>query len=224
MNPPASLTGAHLRTYNTIFQHPLAHSLGWHDVHALFRQLGRVEEQLNGNFKVTRNGHTLVLPHSHQKDISEADDLMRLRHFLEHTVAPAPGAGATAGQTPWLLVINHHEARIFRSFAAGTAAVQIQPPQVSREAHGYSGLVRGQEKPSEHTFFAPIAEAVKEAGQILVFGGGTGAASESAQFIAWAKVHHTDLAGRIAGAVVIDEHHLTDTQLLAKARDYRVNA
>ena len=94
MNPPATLTGAHLRTYHTIFQHPLSHNLGWHDVHALFRHLGQVEEQTNGNFKVTRNGQTLVLPPSRQKDVSSGDDLMRLRHFLEHTAAPAPVAPA----------------------------------------------------------------------------------------------------------------------------------
>jgi hypothetical protein len=55
MNTTSPLTGTHLRTYNTIFQHPISHNLGWQDVHALFRQLGQVEEEPNGNFKVTRN-------------------------------------------------------------------------------------------------------------------------------------------------------------------------
>jgi len=219
MNPPSSLSGAHLRTYQTIFQHPISHNLGWHDVHALFRHLGTVEEQANGNFRVTRNGQTLVLPASHQKDISEADDLMKIRHFLEHTEIHARVAQAEA--TPWLLVINHHEARIFQSLAAGAQPVHIQPPHATSEGHGYSGQVRGQEKPAEHAFFAPIAAALKEARQVLVFGGGTGGGSESEQFIGWAKIHHADLAGRITGSLVIDEHHLTDTQLLAKARGFR---
>ena len=56
-----ALTGSHLRTYNAIFQHPISHNLGWLDVHALFRQLGEVEEEPNGNLKVTRNGQILVL-------------------------------------------------------------------------------------------------------------------------------------------------------------------
>src|SRR5947208_1668371 len=42
MNSTAPLTGSHRRTYDTIFQHPASHNLAWHDVHALFRHLGKV--------------------------------------------------------------------------------------------------------------------------------------------------------------------------------------
>lgn len=222
MNPPASLSGAHLRTYETIFQHPLSHNLGWHDVLALFRHLGHVEEQTNGNFKVTRRGQSLMLPPSRQKDLSSGDDLMRIRHFLQHTGASAPAARAVP--ETWLLVINHREARIFPSIAAGTAPVLIQPRLVTSQAHGYVGLVRGQEKPADPTFFTPIAEVLRQASRILVFASGTGGGNESDRFVGWVKIHHADLAGRIAGILVIDEHHLTDAQLLAKARDYQVTA
>ena len=79
MNTTTSLTGAHLRTYNTIFQHPISHNLGWQDVHGLFRHLGQVEEEANGNLKVTRNGETLVLHPSRTKDVSEMDEIMSLQ-------------------------------------------------------------------------------------------------------------------------------------------------
>ena len=36
------LTGSHLRTYKTIFQHPISHNLGWHDVHELSATSGRL--------------------------------------------------------------------------------------------------------------------------------------------------------------------------------------
>lgn len=221
MTPPPSLSGAHLRTLHTIFQHPISHNLGWHDVHALFRQLGQVEEQPNGNFKVTYHGQTLVLPHSQQKDISEVDDLMRIRHFLEHAAPPTIAAAPV--DVSWLLVINHHEARIFRSCIAGTTASHILPHHISSESHGYSGLVRGQEKPANHDFFEPLAKLLKPAGQVLVFGSGRGGGSEMDQFVAWTRIHHADLAARIAGSQVIDEHHLTDAELLAKARDFRAD-
>jgi hypothetical protein len=81
MNTTQPLTGAHLRTYNAIFQHPVSHNLGWHEVYALFRQLGLVEEESNGNVKVTRNGQTIVLHRSRTKDVSDMDDVMSLRHF-----------------------------------------------------------------------------------------------------------------------------------------------
>jgi len=34
------------------------------------------------------------------------------------------------------------------------------------------------------------------------------------------KHRHADLAKHIVGAIAIDEQHLTDDQILAKARDY----
>jgi hypothetical protein len=33
------------------------------------------------------------------------------------------------------------------------------------------------------------------------------------------KEHHRDVAQRVIGAMSVDEHHLTDDQLLAKARN-----
>jgi hypothetical protein len=40
------------------------------------------------------------------------------------------------------------------------------------------------------------------------------------QFVAWAKLHRPEVAGRIIGAVVVNEHHATTDQLLAKAREF----
>jgi hypothetical protein len=37
------------------------------------------------------------------------------------------------------------------------------------------------------------------------------------------KHHHPDLAKRIIGSQVVDEHRLTDGQLLAKAREFYAN-
>jgi hypothetical protein len=44
--------------------------------------------------------------------------------------------------------------------------------------------------------------------------------SEMDQFIAWLKTHHPEVAKRIIGSQVVDEHHLTTGQLLAKAREF----
>jgi imidazoleglycerol phosphate dehydratase HisB len=33
------------------------------------------------------------------------------------------------------------------------------------------------------------------------------------------KLHHPDIAKRVVGSIVVDEHHLTEDQLLAKARE-----
>lgn len=224
MNPSAPLTGSHLRTYHTIFQHPASHNLAWHDVHALFRHLGQVTEEPNGNLKVTCNGQVLVLHPARTKDVATTDELMALRHFLERSAATPPGAATP--EAHWLLVIDHHEARIFRTEMAGASPQRIQPHQPAHFHHTPNSqqFARGQEKPDPNSFFEPVAHALAAAGPVLLFGHGTGHASEMDQFIAWTKVRHPALAGRIIGAQVVDEHHLNESQLLEKARAFYAGA
>ena len=220
MITPPPLTGSHLRTYKTIFQHPVSHNLGWHDVHALFRHLGQVQEEPNGNLKVTRNGQTLVLHPPRTKDVADTDELMALRHFLERSETSAK---TDEKETHWLLVIDHHEARIYRSEMHGAILQQIlphAPEDYFRQAHNSKDFSRGKEKPDPNSFFEPVAQALQAAGQILVLGTGTGTSSEMDQFVAWLKLHHPGLAKRIIGSLVVDEHHLTKGQLLAKAREF----
>ena len=95
-----------------------------------------------------------------------------------------------------------------------------EPDDFFRHAQDSKDFSRGQEKPDPNSFFEPVAKALKSAGQILVFGTGVGMSSEMDQFIAWLKIHHLGLANRIIGSIVIDEHHLTEAQLLAKAREF----
>jgi hypothetical protein len=40
------------------------------------------------------------------------------------------------------------------------------------------------------------------------------------QLLADLKKNHVDVAKHIVGSIVIDEHHLTESQLLAQARDF----
>jgi hypothetical protein len=221
MNSSASLTGSHLRTYNTIFQHPVSHNLQWHDVHALFRHLAQVEEEPNGNLKVTRNGQSLVLHPGRTKDVGDTEEVMALRHFLQRSEAAPPAA--TAGEVHWLLVIDHHEARIFRSEMHDAIPQRIlphEPEDYFRHAQNSQNLSRGKEKPEPNSFFEPVAKALQAAGPILIFGTGTGMSNEMDQFNAWVKIHHPALAGRIIGSLVVDEYHLSEGQLLEKAREF----
>lgn len=219
----SALTGSHLRTYKAIFQHPISHNLGWRDVHALFRQLGHVEEEANGNLKVTRNGEILVLHPPRTKDVSETDEVMTLRHFLQRSDTIPP----EAKDAYWVLVIDHREVRIFRSEVGGTNPEQIlphEPDDFFRHAHNSMDFSRGKEKPDPNSFFEPVAKALQAAGQIVILGSGTGMSSEMDQFIAWSKTHHPELAKRIIGSVAVDESHLTQDQLLAKAREFHTHA
>jgi len=221
MTSSASLAGPHLRTYQTIFQHPVSHNLGWHDVHALFRQLGEVEEEPNGNLKVTRNGQVLVLNPPRAKDVETTDEVIALRHFIERSETYP--SQANNSESRWLVVIDHHEARIYRSTAVGAVAQQIRSHTAEdffRHAPDSKGFARGQEKPDPNTYFEPVAAMLNGAGQILIFGTGTGMSNEMDQFVTWLKTHRPEVARRIIGTEVVDEHHLTDAQMLAKAREF----
>lgn len=214
MHSIADLTGSHLRTYNAIFQHPISHNLGWRDVHALFSRVGEVAEEPNGNLRVTRNGQSIVLHPARTKDVTDMKEMMALRHFLERSEA-APPLGAEK-DAQWLLVIDQHKALIFRAEIAHGAPLQIRSQALDddfRPAHD-------QKKPSQAGYFEPVAKALQTEGQILIFGSGTGESSEMDQFTAWLRVHHPEVAKRIVGSQVVDQHHLTGDQLLAKAREF----
>src|ERR1700722_17000524 len=214
MNPIAALKGSHLRTYNAIFQHPLSHNLDWREVHSLFEHIASVEDQPNGNMKVTRNGQTLVLHRPSTKDVAESDEVMTLRHFLEKSETVPTKTDEK--EAHWLLVIDHRQARIFHSVMHGNLPHRIMPEEYFRHTRDSGNVSRGKEKPDPNSFFKPIAEALRPAGQILIFGTGAGKSSEMDQFINWLNTHDPDLARRIIGSVVVDEHSLTDDQLLAK--------
>jgi hypothetical protein len=95
-----------------------------------------------------------------------------------------------------------------------------EPDHYFRHAHHSRQFTEGKEKPDPNSYFEPLAKALAGAAQILVFGTGTGTSSEMEQFTGWLKEHHADLALRVVGSVVIDEHHLTEGQLLKKAREF----
>ena len=221
MNSTPSLSGAHLRTYETIFRHPLAHNLNWRDVRSLLAHLGQVVEEDNGNLKVTRHGQTHLFQKPRNKDVEGIEEMMALRNFLERTDTPVSETGQK--EAHWLVVIDHHEARIFRLEMNGSEPRQILPHRPEdhfRHAHNSKDFTRGMEKPEPNSFFEPIARALKDAENVLLMGNGKGAASETAQFLAWLPGHHPELEKRIVGALNVDQHHLTDGQLLEKAREF----
>jgi len=224
MNSTTPLTGAHLRTYETIFQHPVSHTLGWQEVHALFRHVGHVEADPDGCLKVTRNGEELILHAPRTKEVGEAHEVLALRHFLERSEKRA--AITVEHVAEWLVVINHHEARIYRSTAPGAVAQQIRPhasDDSRRSAPTDKDFSRGRSTPDHARFFEPVAALLNGAGKILLCGSGKGTSSEMEQFAAWLKKHRPEVAKRIVGTEVVDEHHLTEAQLLAKAREFYAN-
>lgn len=220
MKSNSQLTGSHLRTYQTIFQHPVSHNLGWHEVHALFRQLGEVEVEPNGNIKVVRQGEVLILHAPRTKEVGSAEELMALRHFLERSETPVASAAKPGAR--WLVVIDHHAALVYRAITAGAVPQQIRPHMTDdspRHAPATGEPSRDGELSHPNRFFEPLAAVLTGAGEILLFGRGTGSSSAMEQFAEWLKKRRPRVAQRIVGAVVINGPHLTEAQVLARAQD-----
>jgi hypothetical protein len=95
------------------------------------------------------------------------------------------------------------------------------------DPHGFGRHLRyveddsnGQRQPERKSFYEAVAKSLHGAGQILLFGTGTGASSAMEQLIAELQQHHPDVARLVVGSVAVDEHHLTEDKLLAKAREF----
>jgi hypothetical protein len=218
----SQLSGPHRKVYDRIFQHPMPHNLEWREVWSMLGAMGdtkTVEEQ-NGNLKVMRNGQTLVLHRSRTKVLADKRELMHIRHFLERSGAPVP-ASAPAG-THLLVVIDHREARIYDTEMHGSVPQRITPYDpfgFGRDLHYNQDDSNGQRKPERKSFYEAVAKTLHSAKQILMFGTGTGASSAMEQLLLDLKKNHHDLAERVVGSIAVDEHHLTNDQLLAKARE-----
>ena len=221
MKTQPELTRTHQRTYETVFRHPAAHNLEWRDLRALLTELAEVEEEPNGKLKITRNGQTLIMRPNRHKDVAEIDELMRIRHFLESS--NAAGFPSEAEGNHLLVVIDHREARIYKADLKGSVPERItpfDPHGLGRHLHSVTDDSNGQRMPERKSFYEAVATCLQGAEQILLFGTGTGASSAMEQLRAELKQHHPDVAKHIVGSVAVDEHHLTEGQLLALAREF----
>lgn len=215
------MSKVHQTTYKAIFQHPAARNLQWHDIRSMLNSIADVEEEHNGHLVFVRNGEKLTMHPPKNKDLSDIDELMKIRHFLERSVA----SPSMAGEGKHLLVvIDHREARVYQTELHGEVPQRIVPYDpsgshrhlyyVGNEADGH------QRQPELKSFYEAIVERLIGAEKILIFGSSTGASSAMEQLMINLNKNHPDLADKVIGAVTIDEQHMTEDQLLAKAREF----
>jgi len=217
----ATLSKHHQQTYDAIFQHPMAHSLHRRDVTSMLGALADVTDEANGNLKATRNGQTLVLHASRDKNVAAMDELKLIRDFL--TRSQTPVTDSPAGAEHFLVVMDHREARIFRTELHGTTPhriVAVDPQGYGRHLRHVEDDASGQRMPENKSFYEAIVTALHPATEILLFGSGTGASSAMEHLLASLQAHHADIAKRVIGSVTLDIQHLSEDQLLATARDF----
>jgi len=87
--------------------------------------LAEVEEEPNGNLKITRNRQRLVLRPTLDKNVAEIEEMMEIRHFLERSGAVEPAAVAEGVHL--LVVIDHRQARVYKAEVHGSVPQRITP-------------------------------------------------------------------------------------------------
>lgn len=125
--------------------------------------------------------------------------------------------------THLLVVIDHHEARVYRVEVRGVVPERIAPYDphgFGRHLHSAQEWTDGKPRPERKSFYEAVAKTLRGAEQVLVFGSGTGKSSAMDVLLADLKAHHPDVAGKVIGTVVVDAHHTTENQLLARAREF----
>lgn len=215
------MSGTHQATYNAIFQHPVAHNLQWHDVRSMLNSISDVEEEHNGNLRFMRHGETLTVHPPKHKDLSDIQELMKIRHFLERSAVPAHQIVADGAHL--LVVIDHREARIYQTQLHGSVPERIvpyDPDGLRRHLHNVDDEANGQRQPELKAFYEAIAQTLRGAEKILIFGSSTGASSAMDYLMGDLKERHPDIAKRVVDTVVVNEQHLSEDQLLSQARAF----
>jgi hypothetical protein len=222
-----ALTGAHRRTLEAIFRHPPAHNLEWMDVVGLIEKIGVVDQKANDKFTFTvgRESHLVHKPHT--KDLTSSE-VVDLRHFLQHAgwspEAPSqPAAQPNPAAPSLLVVVDHHEAKIYRvDSAPGDASKQELRPYdphhfLHHLAHKDQSRERGQRAPEDVGFYKRIGDALGAGGRIVVVGHGTGKSNAAQHLTEYLRSHHRETYQRIVHEVGTDLSKTTTPQLLELA-------
>ncbi len=205
-------------TFDQIFQHPITHNLEWRDLKAMFAHLGEIEEEHNGNLKVTIGTHTIVFQSPDLSENASVETVTSIRHFLR--TAHSDVSSIEAPHV--LIVIDHREARIYHLELNDSAPETIRPydpngdkTHVHHRKHEDSGH---NQQPTYESYFRAIGTSLKDVEQIVIFGSGVGASSAMELLVNWLRKHEPKICDRIVAKISIDQSHMSEVQLLAKAR------
>lgn len=120
---------------------------------------------------------------------------------LPHHVTPSSPPAKPSSR---LLVVDRDEVRLFSELRPGTEAL----------------VLPAGDGPD---FFATLGRALHDEGPVLIFGTDAKAGAIVERFRTWLGIHRTELAGRIAGSMILNDRFRTNGQLLTQARNHLFN-
>jgi hypothetical protein len=206
------------KIYDEVFQHPTSQRLEWCDVKAMFEEIGMVEEQRNGNMKVTIHGHSMVFKSPSLSAIASNEQITEIQKMLK---AKNPQENDST-ETQFLVVLDHQEARVYAAESSGAIGVRFTPVDHeghTSHVHSAHDYRTHAEEPNHDHYYAAIAKSLKGADQILVFGSGEGSSSAKDKFVKYLAEKEPKIQEHIVGIHKIDASHMSENELLAKARE-----
>ena len=113
-----------------------------------------------------------------------------------------------------LIWIDHHEARIFQFNETQSDRTTVHSSKPHQHLHHHANAGDSGHAPIDHAFLERIAQAVMQAGAILI----TGPANAKKELASHIAARHPDLYQRISAIQTLD--HPSDGEMLALARRF----
>ncbi len=110
--------------------------------------------------------------------------------------------------------IDHREARVFHVGAADVERLVLRPDHPTRHIHHKANSIGSGHAGADHEFLHAVAEAVADAGAILI----TGPSNAKTELLKHIHEHDPKLMKAIAGVESAD--HPSDAQIVAHAKAY----
>jgi stalled ribosome rescue protein Dom34 len=110
--------------------------------------------------------------------------------------------------------IDHLNARVFHIGFSGTDEIVLHPEHPTRHIHHKANTIGSGHSHEEKEFLKRVADAVADAGAILV----TGPAEAKIELNRYIKEHYPQIARRIVGIETVD--HPSDREIVAFAKRY----
>jgi len=110
--------------------------------------------------------------------------------------------------------IDHHQARVFHFNPEDIERLVIKPDHPTRQIHHKANTIGSGHASEDHQFLEEVAEALSDAGAILI----VGPANEKAELVKHIEKHRPKLAAVVVGVETVD--HPSDPQVVAHARKY----
>jgi hypothetical protein len=213
-----------------IFHHPTSNNLEWREVVAFIGRIGSAEEKRDDKWGFTLAGRTATFLRPRDKDM-DPREVERLRHLMQDAGLSPYSAeilevSPTTAEIDALIVVDHHEARIYRldpESVGGETEITLRPydPKgyIHHLSHKEDGNYRGQRAPEDLGYYDRIAGAVTNAPRVAILGHGTGKASAMTVLSERIRAHHHEKQGRVVATATVNLSSATDGQLLALGRE-----